>query len=48
MNTNSIAQQGLRGYPVDHDLVRAHRAQRGQRRRLRFLKTLAARLRPQR
>ena len=48
MNTQPVTPQALRGYPVDHTLVRANRAQRGPRRRFRILRTLAARLRPQR
>ena len=40
-----IAPQALRGYPVDHDLVRSNRAQRVPRRRLRGLRALATRLR---
>jgi hypothetical protein len=39
-----IAPQGLRGYPIDHDLLRANRAQRGPRRRLAVLRALATRL----
>jgi hypothetical protein len=48
MNTQPIAPQGLRGYPVDYELIRSNRAQRGQRRRFQILRALATRLRPQR
>ena len=48
MNTQPIAPQALRGYPVDHGFIRANRAQRGQRRRFLILRTLMVRLRPQR
>ncbi|HET6173482.1 MAG TPA: hypothetical protein VFD90_12785 [Gaiellales bacterium] len=41
-----IAPQAMRGYPVDHDLLRANRAQRGPRRRFSAVRALAARLRP--
>ena len=44
MNTHPVAPQALRGYPVDHDLIRANRAQRGPRRRFRILRTLTLRL----
>jgi hypothetical protein len=47
MTSPPITPQALRGYPVDHDLIRANRAQRGQRGRFRILRALAARLRPQ-
>jgi hypothetical protein len=39
-----IAPHALRGYPVDHDLLRANRAQRGPGRRLARLRAAAARL----
>jgi hypothetical protein len=48
MNSHPITPQALRGYPVDHNLIRANRAQRGPRRRLGILRTLTVRLRPQR
>jgi hypothetical protein len=48
MNSHPITPQALRGYPVDHNLIRANRAQRGPRRRLRILRILTVRLRPQR
>jgi hypothetical protein len=39
-----ITPPATRGYPIDHDLVRARRAQRGTRRRFAGLRPLAARL----
>jgi hypothetical protein len=39
-----IAPQALRGYPVDHDLLHANRAQRDPGRRLAFLRALATRV----
>jgi hypothetical protein len=46
MDKQPLTPQALRGYPIDHDLLRANRAQRGPRRRFSALRTLAARLRP--
>ena len=40
-----IIPQALRGYPVDHDLLRAHRAQRRPRRRFAALRASPPRLR---
>jgi hypothetical protein len=46
MYTNApIAPHATRGYPVDHALVRANRAQRGPRRRFVLLLAVTARLR---
>lgn len=45
MNNHPITPQALRGYPIDHELLRANRAQRGPRRRLATLRAVAARLR---
>ena len=39
-----IAPQALRGYPIDHDLLRANRAQRGPGLRLAILRAVATRL----
>jgi hypothetical protein len=49
MNNHPITPQALRGYPIDHELLRANRAQRGPRRRLAALRAVATWLRrPQR
>jgi hypothetical protein len=49
MNNHPITPQALRGYPTDHELLRANRAQRGPRRRLSALRAVAGWLRrPQR
>ena len=49
MNFHPITPQALRGYPIDHELLRANRAQRGPRRRLAALRAVATWLRrPQR
>jgi hypothetical protein len=45
MYSTPITPQATRGYPVDHRLRDAHRAQRGQRRRFATLRAAAARLR---
>jgi hypothetical protein len=42
MNQQPLTPQALRGYPIDHDLLRANRAQRGTRRRFSALRALAA------
>jgi hypothetical protein len=39
-----IAPQALRGYPIDHDLLRANRAQRGRSLRFAILRAVATRL----
>jgi hypothetical protein len=46
MSNRPVTPQALRGYPIDHDLLRSNRAQRGPRRRFSLLRTIAARLRP--
>ena len=45
MNNHPITPQALRGYPIDHELLRANRAQRGPRRRLATLRAVAGWLR---
>ena len=46
MYTNvPITPHATRGYPVDHALVRANRAQRGPRRRFVLVRAVTARLR---
>jgi hypothetical protein len=44
MDNAPITPHATRGYPVDHALVRANRAQRGSRRRSARLRALAKRL----
>lgn len=44
MSNHPVTPQALRGYPIDHDLLRANRAQRGPRRRFSALRAVAARL----
>ena len=49
MNNSPITPQALRGYPIDHELLRANRAQRGTRPRFSALRAVVAWLRrPQR
>jgi hypothetical protein len=45
MNHQPITPQAIRGYPIDHELLRGNRAQRGPRRRFSALRAIAARLR---
>jgi hypothetical protein len=44
MTSEAIRGYQMRGYPIDPELRRARRAQRGKRRHFPALRTLAARL----